>query len=126
MQKNVSAFWDWVGKRIDEIGLKSYSELEKRAGSGSGAIIKRKNENKFPTIEMAEGMCYALRVDWVELWTEAGFVDALNRAEVNPGISDLTGLDAELYATLRSQNDEFKKALLKTAKAWVLYEDLRK
>lgn len=125
-EKNVDAFWDFVQRRMDHLNISSFRQLEKLSGFENGAIGKRKNEGKFPTVEMAEGMCYALRVDWVELWKRAGFVDTLNQVEVNPNASDLTGLDAEIYATLRGQNDEFKKALLKTAKAWVLYEELRR
>lgn len=118
MEKDVSVFWDWVTRQMDEVGIRSFSVLEKRSGSSSGSIIKRKNEQKFPTVEMAEGLCRALKVDWVELWTHAGFVDRLNKATVNPSSSDLKGLDAEIHQILKGTSDDFKRAVLKTIQAW--------
>lgn len=127
MEKDVSVFWKWVSKRMDEVGIESFSILEKRSKSSSGSIIKRKNEQKFPTVEMAERMCYALRVDWVEFWSQAGFVKRLGQPVVNPSFSDLQGLDAELYQLLQGTGDDFKLATLKTIRIWlVLYEELRK
>ena len=74
MTKDVYSFWEWVENRMDQIGIASYRELESRSGFANGAISRRKNALKFPTVEMAEGMCQALRVSWVELWKEAGFI----------------------------------------------------
>lgn len=110
---------------MDELEISSFRELERKANMSNGSISSRKNELKFPTVEMAEGLCRALRVDWVKLWTEAGFMDRLSQAEVSPAPEQLAGLDAEIYFSLKDRSAEFKKALLKTAKAWGLYEDLR-
>lgn len=100
-------------------------ELEKRAGFTHGSISRRKNDQKLPTTEMAEGMCKALKVSWVELWARAGFVEEYSAEEVVLSEGDLSGLDEELYYLLRDRSDEFKAALIKTAKAWILYEDLK-
>jgi transcriptional regulator with XRE-family HTH domain len=112
---------------MDELNISSFRELEKRAGFQNGAVGRRKNERKFPTVEMAEGLCRALRVDWVELWTRAGYMERLSQAEVSPAPEQLTGLDAEIYQVLQDTGDDFKGALLKTVRIWlVLYEELRK
>ena len=120
MQKDVDKFWEWVDQRTDEIGINSFRELEKKSGYAPGAIGKRKNASKFPTVEMAEGMCRALRVSWVELWTQAGFIDRVSE-------DMLVGLDAEIYQALQGTGDDFKRAVLKTIKTWlVLYEELKR
>jgi len=74
MKKDVDKFWQWVNRRIDELGLNSFRELERRSGFAPGAIGKRKNAHKFPTVEMAEGLCRALQVSWAQLWEQAGFI----------------------------------------------------
>lgn len=123
MQK-VDPFWAWVQERMEELSISSFRELEKKAGFKNGAIGRRKNEHKFPTTEMAEGLCRALRVDWVELWSHAGYVDQYGQAAVNPRSSDLQELDAEIYQALHGQNDAFKRAVLKTIKTWLaIYEE---
>jgi transcriptional regulator with XRE-family HTH domain len=102
---------------MEELGIPSYRELEKRAGLSTGAINSRKNDLKFPTVEMADGMCRALNVSWLDLWDQAGFVQRL-------GTDQLTGLDAEIHQTLQGASDEFKQAVLKTIRAWlVAWED---
>lgn len=117
-KKNVYAFWAWADELMKELGIRSVAELERLAGTGIGTITKRKGAYKLPTVEIAEGMCRALRVSWVELWMQAGFID-----RVNEGM--LVGLDAEIYQALRSVGDDFKKAVLKTIKTWlILYEEL--
>ena len=127
MMKDVSTFWEWVDLRMEEVGIKSVRELEKRAGFKTSAILRRRNDLKFPTVEMAEGLCRALRVDWVKLWEQAGYVERLSQAEVSPAPEQLTGLDAEIYQVLQDTGDDFKGALLKTVRIWlVLYEELRK
>jgi len=126
MMKDVSAFWQFVDKRMEEIGINSIRELEKRAGFQTSAILRRRSDLKYPTTEMAEGLCRALRVDWIELWTQAGYVERLGQPVINPGSSDLSGIDEEIYYSLRLVSDEFKKAVLKTIKAWLLYEELKK
>jgi len=83
MQKNADGFWTWVQDRMDEIGIVSYRELERRSGVSNGVISSRRNALKFPTVEMAEGLCQALRVSWIELWAKAGFVEELQAQEVN-------------------------------------------
>jgi hypothetical protein len=125
MMKDIDAFWDWVQTRMDELDISSLRELERRSGFENGAIGRCKNEHKFPTVGMAEGMCRALRVDWAELWTQAGYMSRLSQAEVSLTAEQLSGLDAELYYAVQGRSEEFKKALLKTAKAWGLYEDLK-
>ncbi len=126
MEKNVSAFWDWVSEQIDAKGI-SFSVLEKRANLSSGSIIKRKNEQKFPTVEMAEGLCRALKVNWVDLWSKAGFVDEFSSQKVDPRSSDLQGLDADIHQSLQGTGEDFKLAVLKTIRIWlVLYDELRK
>ena len=97
---------------MEELEISSFRQLEKKAGFSPGAIGKRKNELKPPTTEMAEGLCKALKVDWVELWTQAGYVARL------PATSDLVGLDAEIYLALADKDDEFKRAVLKTIQIW--------
>lgn len=126
MSKDSYKFWEWVQNRMDEIGISSFRELERRASVANGVINTRKNDLKFPTVEMAEGMCRALKVSWVELWAQAGFIEAYSPETVVLTPDQLEELDAELYYAVRDRTDEFKKALLKTAKAWILYEDLRK
>jgi integrase len=78
MKKDVRAFWKWVDKRAAEVQIESFRKLEGRSGYAPGAIGKRKNASKFPTVEMAEGMCRVLRVSWIELWTQAGFIQSIN------------------------------------------------
>ena len=97
---------------MEELEISSFRELERRAGVTNGVISSRKNELKPPTVEMAEGLCQALRVDWVELWTQAGYINKL------PATSDLVGLDAEIYLALLGKDDEFKRAVLSTIKIW--------
>jgi len=119
MMKDVDKFWAWVDERREEVGIRSFRELEKRSGYAPGAIGKRKNAFQFPTVEMAEGMCRALRVSWCELWEKAGFVE-----RIEPEY--LTGLDAEIYRALQGVGDDFKQAVLKTIRTWlILYEELK-
>ena len=114
MMKNAFTFWEWVEQRMEELGIPSFRQLEKRAGLSTGAINSRKNDLKFPTVEMAEGLCRALNVSWVDLWEQAGYL----------GTDQLTGLDAEIYQTLQGTRDNFKHAALKAIKVWlVAWED---
>jgi len=94
-----------------EVGISSFRELERRAGITNGLVNSRKNDLKFPTVELAEGLCRALRVSWVELWERAGFAERL-RAD------DLTGLDSEIYEALEGTSGEFKRAVLSTIRIW--------
>jgi transcriptional regulator with XRE-family HTH domain len=110
VKNKVDSFWQWVERRMEELEISSFRQLEKKAGFSPGAIGKRKNEIKPPTVEMAEGLCQALRVDWLELWTQAGYIQPL------PATSDLQGLDAEIYLALSGKDDEFKRAFLKIIK----------
>ena len=105
---------------MEELEISSFRQLEKKAGFAAGAIGKRKNDSKPPTVEMAEGLCQALKVDWVELWTQAGYIQKL------PAISDLQGLDAEIYLSLKDQPDDFKRAVLATIKTWRDYNNSEK
>lgn len=119
IKKDVYAFWAWVEKRMEELSIPSISKLEKLAKTSNGAISKRKRDYKYPTVEMAESMCYALQVSWCELWEHAGFEQL--------STEKLTGLDAEIIREMKDVNDDFKKAVLKTIKTWlVLYHELRK
>ena len=111
MQKNVDAFWKWVEERMARIGISSFRELERKSDFAPGAIGKRKNAHKFPTVEMAEGMCRALRVSWSELWEKAGFVDSVREDE-------LTGVDAEIYRALQGRDDDFKRRVLQSIGVW--------
>lgn len=115
MEKNTYNFWEWVGRRMEEMEISSFRELERRAGVANGVISSRKNEIKPPTVEMAEGLCLALKVDWLELWTHAGYIKPL------PASSDLVGLDAEMYLAMQGKDDEFKRAVLKTIKTWLVF-----
>ena len=119
----MDTFWAWVQERMEELCISSFRELEKRAGFKNGAIGRRKNERKFPTTEMAEGLCRALRVDWVELWSHAGYVDQFSQAAVNPRSSDLEGLDAEIHQALQGAGEDFKQAVLKTIKTWLFISE---
>ena len=117
MAKDSYIFWQWVQERMAEVGISSFRELERKAGISNGVINSRKNDLKFPTVEMAEGLCQALRVSWIDLWEHAGFI--LPRST-----DQITGLDAEIYQTLQGASDEFKQAVLKTIRAWlVAWED---
>ena len=102
MTKDAYVYWQWVQRRMAEVGISSFRELERRAGITNG----------FPTVEMAEGLSRALRVSWVELWEQAGFAERL-RAD------DLAGLDAEIYEALKGTSDEFKRAVLSTIRIWL-------
>ncbi len=99
-----------------EIGIPSYRQLESSAGFANGAIGRRKNDAKFPTVEMAEGLCQALRVSWCELWEQAGFVKHVTK-------EDLEGLEAEIHRELEGMPDQFKRRVLKLirlCKTWLV------
>lgn len=121
--KNVSGFWDWVLIRMDEVGIKSITDLESRSGFSKGAIVRRKNDYKFPTVEMAEGMCHALRVTWVELWDRAGFVQEFSQKNVALTVDRLDETEAAIYYAIRGEDEAFKQAVLKTVKAWLAYKE---
>lgn len=105
---------------MEELEISSFRELAKRAGVSNGTINAQKNQLKAPTIETAEGLCRALQVSWVELWTQAGYVPNMDK-------NQLSSLDAEIYQALQGTGDDFKSAVLKTIKTWlILYEELRK
>jgi transcriptional regulator with XRE-family HTH domain len=123
MATKIDTFWQWVEKRMEELQITSYRDLAKKAGLSPATITNRKSECKPPTIEIAEGLCHALRVDWVELWTRAGYVDQFGPETVNPRVSDLKGLDAQIYQTLQGTSEEFKLATLKTIKTWLVIQD---
>jgi len=74
MEKNPYTFWEWVQSRMDELDIPSFRRLEIRAGVSNGLISGRKNDMKLPTVDMAIGLCRALRVTWVELWSHAGVI----------------------------------------------------
>jgi len=99
-----------------EIGIPSYRQLESNAGFANGAIGRRKNDAKFPTVEMAEGLCRALRVSWCELWEQAGFVDHVTE-------ESLKGLEAEIHRELEGMPEQSKRRVLKLIrlyKAWLI------
>ena len=112
MEKNAFAFWEWVQSKMEEEGIASFRELDRKAGMAHGVIGARKNDLKFPTVEMAEGLCRALKVSWVELWSEAGFIERLPTDQ-------LVGLDAEIHQVLQSTDHKFKRTVLVTVKAWL-------
>jgi len=97
---------------MDQLEIRSYRELAKKAGLSHGTINAQKNHGNPLTVQMAEGLCQALKVDWVELWTQAGYIARL------PATSDLKGLDAEIYLALLDKDDDFKRAVLQTIKIW--------
>lgn len=74
VRKDPDMFWTWVQKRMDDLEIPSIRDLEKKAGVSNGAISTRKNQLKMPTRTMAEGLCRALRVTWIELWVKAGYI----------------------------------------------------
>ncbi len=96
---------------MEETGVSSFRELERRAGVSTGLISSRKNDLKLPTVQMAEGLCQALQVSWIDLWERAGLIQRL-------GADQLSGLDAEIYQTLQGASDDFKQAVLKTIRTW--------
>ena len=102
MKKDVYAFWEWVDDRMIEIGIPSYRQLESSAGFANGAIGRRKNDAKLPTVEMAEGLCRALRVSWCELWEQAGFVQHVTE-------EDLRGEEAEIHRELEGMPERSKR-----------------
>jgi len=70
---------------------------------------------KPPTVEMAEGLCRALRVSWCELWEQAGFVEHVTK-------EDLKEVDAEIYRELEGMPGQFKRRVLKLirlCKTWL-------
>jgi transcriptional regulator with XRE-family HTH domain len=113
MMKDADAFWQWVQQRMEDRGILSFRELERKAGVSTGLISSRKNDLKFPTVQMAEGLCEALQVSWVDLWEQAGFVQRLNADQ-------LTGIDAEIHEALQDASDDFKRAVLKTIRTWLV------
>lgn len=71
---------------------------------------------KLPTVEMAEGLCQALRVTWCELWEQAGFVEHITE-------EDLEGLDADIHWELKEMPNWFKRRMLELIrlfKVWVV------
>jgi transcriptional regulator with XRE-family HTH domain len=118
MMKDPNTFWQWVQERMEERGIPFFRELERRARVSNGVINSRKNNLKIPTVEMAEGLCHALQVSWVDPWEQAGFVQQLS-------IDQLIGLDAEIHRTLQDADNDFKRAVLKTIKAWLAVCDGR-
>jgi len=116
---NVDVFWGWVDTRMEELNIKSFRELERKAGISHGSISKKRSDQKLPSVEMAESLCRVLKVTWLELWAQTDLVQQVDDEY-------LTGVDAELQAVLKDKDDEFKRALLATAKAWSLYEELKK
>ena len=74
MMKDVDAFWRWIEHRMEETGISSFRELERKAGVSTGLISSRKNDLKLPTVQMAEGLCRALQVSWVDLWERAELI----------------------------------------------------
>ena len=106
MQKNVDRFWNWVDARMQELDISSFRELEKRSGFAPGAVGKRKNAYKFPTVEMAEGLCHALRVGWVELWMQAGYVSEVAQE------GRLMGVDAEILREIEGTSEAFRRSVV--------------
>lgn len=102
---------------MEEVGISSIRELGRKAGISHGTITAAKNNLKPPTRETAEALCRALKVDWVELWTRAGYVD---RYRI-PSASELEGLDAEIYRAMQGTGDDFKRVVLKTIKIWLSF-----
>jgi len=87
---------------MDEVGIPSIRELEKKAGVSNGTISTRKNQLKMPTVVIAEGLCRALRWTWIELWMQAGFIppDAASlhlTAEEREALELLRALPREYY-----------------------------
>lgn len=120
MTKKLDSFWEWVEIRMEEVEIPSYRELARRAGVSHGTINSQRNQLKPPTIETAEGLCRALQVSWVELWTKAGYIHPINKEQ-------LQGLEAEIQQALQGTGDDFKLAVLKTIRTWlILYDELRK
>ncbi len=111
MMKDVDAFWRWIEQRMEDTGIPSFRELERKAGVSTGLISSRKNDLKLPTVQMAEGLCQALQVSWIDLWEQAGLIQRLSTDQ-------LSGLDAEIHQTLQGASDDFKRAVLKTIRAW--------
>lgn len=70
--ENIGDFWQWILNKSTEIGFTSVRAMEAAADMSHGAIGKRINDNKLPTVEMAEGLCKALGISWFELWGRAG------------------------------------------------------
>ena len=93
---------------MGEIGLRSFRELERKAGFAPGAIGKRKNALKLPTTEMALGMCQALRVPWDQLWSHANLSEPEETASA-----------AELLFLLNQLPLKEQEELVEIAKAWI-------
>lgn len=104
MRKTVDDFWAWVQERMDSLDIPSIRQLEIRADLANGAISKRLNDLKLPTVEMAEGLCKALRVSWCELWDHAGYMDHITvDADTNPVVYECYKILLQLSS--RQQED---------------------
>jgi len=106
MKKTVYEFWDWVEQRMMERDIPSYRQLEAAAGFANGAISRRKNDVKLPTVEMAEGLCHALRVGWCELWAQAGLVSEATRE------GRVMGVDAEILREIDGTSEAFRRGVV--------------
>jgi len=89
-----------------ELDIPSYRQLEAAAGFANGAISRRKNDIKLPTVEMAEGLCHALRVGWVELWMQAGYVSEVAQE------GRLMGVDAEILREIEGTSETFRRSVV--------------
>jgi len=107
MSKDVYEFWRWVSKRMDELDISSYRQLERQAGFSNGAISVRKRNLLFPTVEIAEGLCLVLRVSWVQLWSQAGFIQHHDLS-----LDTLDGIDVDIFRALTLVDDDFKAIVL--------------
>jgi len=113
MQKDVDTFWAWVCDRMEQLDIRSFRELERRASNAPGTISKRRNLARPPTVEMAEGMCSALRVTWEELWSHAGYATSTQFAQ------QLTADEREALDLLRRLPRDSVQHLIATIRAWV-------
>lgn len=115
MDKNLDVFWQWVSQRMEERGIGSYRQLAEMSGVSHGTISQDKNQLKPPSIETAVGLCRALGVDWIELWTRAGYIKMIDKDKLSP-------VELRIIQALESQDDDFKTAVLESIERWVSYE----
>lgn len=104
---------------MDDRGISSFRKLAELAGVSHGTINQQRNQLKPPTIETAEGLCRALGVDWIELWSRAGYIKMIDKDKLSP-------IDLRIIQALESQDNDFKTAVLESIERWVSYEQKRK
>ena len=89
MEKDFDAFWNWVNKRRQDRRIPSIRQLEQAAGLSNGTLHAQWGSDTPPTVKVAEGLCKALGVSWLELWTRLGYIPEPPDATPDPVLRDI-------------------------------------